>query len=110
MPLAAQAQWEVFINHPQLAIVVCLQTPQTVDTNTDPYTVTFQWPHIRNAQERMAAEPYCFTGPDYDTLAPSSRYDRTHLSQSGQAEAGLKWTQSLSNGFFNASVPWLPDY
>lgn len=96
------------LNFPQLAIVVNRQTPHTVDTNT--MTITGSWPHIRNAQERMIQEPYCFAGPDYDTMAFSDRYDGTHLSQSGQATAGLMWANALSNQFFSASTPYLPDY
>jgi hypothetical protein len=67
-------------------------------------------PHIRRVQERMIQTPYCFAGPDYDTLAAEDRYDGTHLSLSGQAKAAQMWADALGDGFFASSAPYQPTF
>ena len=62
--------------------------------------------HIRRVQEKMAAMPNCFTGPDYDTgLQPADRFDNIHLSDSGQTKAAKLWADVLTDSFFLTSDP-----
>ena len=67
---------------------------------------------IRTAQMRMINEvPNCFTGPDYDTLAPADRYDGIHLSEQGCWAAAQKWADAVNGGgFFSSSQPYLPSF
>lgn len=81
--------------HPVLAVVVNRQTPLSA-------------PAIRLAQDRMTKDPYCFPGPDYDTMLKDDRVDGIHLSAAGCARAAVMWEQSLSPEFFKVSRPWLP--
>ncbi len=63
-------------------------------------------PHIRRVQERMAATPNCFVGPDYDTgLVVADRFDYIHLSESGQQKAAKLWADALTDSFFKQSAP-----
>jgi hypothetical protein len=82
---------------PELAIVVNRATPPGTRTT------------IRDVQERVIRElPYCFPGPDYDTLAPVDRYDHVHLSVTGLPHAARLWSEALPASFFrevNASGP-----
>ena len=50
----------------------------------------------------------CFTGPDYDTLAPEDRSDGIHLSASGEWKAAAMWANAVGGGFLSSSQPWLP--
>ncbi len=80
-----------------LAVVVNRQTPYLQRTV------------IRQAQERILHEvPHCFTGPDYDLLAPEDRYDRIHLSLSGAEGAARLWAEALDSEFFSKSSPFQP--
>ncbi len=83
------------LRHDRLALVVNRQTPKGA-------------PAVRIAQNRMAAEPDCFLGPDYDLLLKDDTVDGIHLSASGAAKAALMWTQALTPRFFSKSRPWLP--
>ncbi len=66
---------------------------------------------IRAAQMKMINEvPNCFTGPDYDTLAPGDRTDGIHLSADGCWAAASKWAAALDSAFFSNSQPYLPTF
>jgi hypothetical protein len=66
---------------------------------------------IRQVQMKMINEAgNCFTGPDYDTLAPEDRYDGTHLSEQGEWKAASMWAAALDGGFFSSSQPYLPTF
>ncbi|MVM34974.1 hypothetical protein GO755_33410 [Spirosoma sp. HMF4905] len=96
------------IGQATLAAVINRQTPfLTVDSN---YQGDPPMRHIRRVQEKMAATPNCFVGPDYDTgLAVTDRYDNIHLSDSGQTKAAKLWADALTNSFFLASDPHLTE-
>jgi hypothetical protein len=85
------------LNYPKLAVVVNRQTPKNS-------------PNVRHLQERMVKEPYCFPGPDYDTLAEEDRYDGIHLSASGMVKAADMWAHVLTPDFFKKSKPYLPSW
>ncbi|HTH45903.1 MAG TPA: sialate O-acetylesterase [Candidatus Limnocylindria bacterium] len=87
------------LGFPELAVVVNRATPP--DTRRT----------IREVQERVIREvPYCFPGPDYDTLAPADRYDGVHLSAPGLTNAARLWAQALPAGFFQKVKPYQPDF
>jgi len=91
-------QARIDLGHAALAIVVNRHTP---GGNAG----------IRTAQQRMINEvPNCFTGPDYDTLAPADRYDGIHLSEQGCRAAAQRWADALHGGFFSSSQPYLPSF
>ncbi|WP_266366011.1 sialate O-acetylesterase [Tellurirhabdus rosea] len=96
-------QARVDLNYGALAVMVNRQTPYIT---TDP-----RWA-IRQAQNRMAAEPNCFPGPDYDTgLEPQHRPDQVHLNDEGKRRAAQLWADAVTNtGFLNTSQPWQPGY
>lgn len=83
------------LKYPKLAMVVNRQTPKGA-------------PSVRIAQNRMAKEPYCFSGPDYDLLLKDDTVDGVHLSASGEEKAAVMWAQALTPDFFKSSKPWLP--
>lgn len=85
------------LNDPTLAIVVNRQTPANA-------------PAVRQAQERMAKEPYSFTGPDYDYFAKEDRYDGIHLSLSGEEKAAQMWADALTKSFFKKTTPYIPKW
>lgn len=104
-PLQIVNNYKIFIaqarkdlGHPQLALVVNRQHPANA-------------PAVRQAQELMLKEPYCFPGPDYDKdLEASDKYDGIHLSKSGVEKAAVLWSQALTIAFFQQSSPWLPSF
>ncbi|MEO8351884.1 MAG: sialate O-acetylesterase, partial [Chthoniobacteraceae bacterium] len=60
-------------NFPNLAVVINRQSPPD------------GFGQIRPVQERVIEEvPFCFPGPDYDTLDPQDTVDKVHLSESGE--------------------------
>jgi hypothetical protein len=66
---------------------------------------------IRQVQMKMINEAgNCFTGPDYDTLAPEDRVDGIHLSEQGEWKAASMWAAALDGGFFSSSQPYLPTF
>lgn len=83
------------LKYDQLAMVVNRQTPKGA-------------PSVRQAQNRMAKEPYCFPGPDYDLLLKDDTVDGVHLSASGEEKVAVMWAEALTQGFFKMSKPWLP--
>jgi hypothetical protein len=61
---------------------------------------------VRRVQDRVIRElPFCFPGPDYDTLAKEDTVDRVHLSESGERKAARMWADALTADFFKAAVP-----
>ncbi|MDB6132464.1 MAG: hypothetical protein JWM59_707 [Verrucomicrobiales bacterium] len=79
---------------PNLAVVVNRQSPPG------------DMGRIRRVQQRMIAEdPYCFPGPDYDTLAPEDTTDKVHLSASGAVKAARLWADALDAAFFETAQP-----
>lgn len=82
----------------QLAVVVNRHTPNGNGV-------------IRQAQMKMINEAgSCFTGPDYDTLAPEDRHDGIHLSAQGEWKTASMWAAALDGGFFASSQPYLPTF
>ncbi|HET6408411.1 MAG TPA: hypothetical protein VFG14_11065, partial [Chthoniobacteraceae bacterium] len=82
---------------PHLAVVVNRQSPP------DGYG------QIRRVQERVIKEhPYCFAGPDYDTLEPADTIDKVHLSEAGARKAAWMWASALNAEFFKAAQPIAP--
>ena len=49
--------------------------------------------------------PYCFPGPDYDTLKAEDTVDKIHLSESGARKAAQLWANALDTKFFKAAIP-----
>ncbi len=79
---------------PNLAVVVNRQSPPE------------GFGQIRRVQDRMIKEyPYCFLGPDYDTLEKEDTVDKVHLSESGARKAAQLWADALDAKFFKAAVP-----
>lgn len=90
-------QARVDLGFPELAVVVNRQTPFRERIA------------IRTAQEQMIRDgPFCFPGPDYDTLAPSDFSDRIHLSQAGLEPAAQRWADSISAQFLTQARPFPP--
>ena len=85
------------LQYAELAMVVNRQTPKAA-------------PAVRLAQNRMASEPYCFPGPDYDLLLKDDTVDGVHLSASGEEKVAIMWVQALTKRFFKLSKPWLPTW
>ena len=78
---------------PNLAVVVNRQSPPNGG-------------QIREVQNRMIKEhPFCFPGPDYDTLAKEDTTDKVHLSEPGATKAARLWADALDANFFKAAVP-----
>ncbi len=91
------AQARTDLGFPELAVVVNRATPPGTRTT------------IREVQERVIREiPFCFPGPDYDTLAPADRYDHVHLSAAGLPHAAQLWAEALPASFFSQVKPYLP--
>ncbi|MBC7923414.1 MAG: hypothetical protein H7Z75_20240 [Ferruginibacter sp.] len=83
------------LGYPELALVVNRHTTNAPSV-------------VRSVQDRMAKEPHCFPGPDYDALAKEDRYDGIHLSETGATKAAQLWAAALTPAFFEASKPWQP--
>lgn len=82
----------------ELALVVNRQMPNNA-------------PAVREAQEKMILEPYCFAGPDYDKdLLKEDKYDGIHLALSGVNKAAVLWANALTPDFFQRSHPWQPSW
>lgn len=85
------------LGFPELAVVVNRATPPGTRKT------------IREVQERVLREvPYCFPGPDYDTLASVDRYDGVHLSAPGLTNAARLWSEALPASFFQQVKPYQP--
>lgn len=93
--------------HPTLAAVINRQTPYlTVDADYKGGTPPLYG--IRRVQERMAASPYCFPGPDMDTgIALNERSDYSHFNLAGQAKAAILWANAITDRFLRFSEPVL---
>ena len=79
---------------PNLAVVVNRQSPPD------------GFGQIRRVQDRMIKEyPFCFPGPNYDTLDKDDTVDKVHLSESGARKAAQLWATALDANFFKAAVP-----
>ncbi len=90
------AQARKDLGFPELALVVNRQMPPDA-------------PAVREAQEKMIREPYCFAGPDYDKhMVKEDRYDGIHLGPSGVNKAAGLWADALTSDFFQRSKPYLP--
>ncbi len=88
------AQARADAGFPGLAVVVNRQSPPD------------GFGQIRRVQDRVIKEePFCFPGPDYDTLAPGDTVDRIHLSEAGERKAARMWAEALSPDFYKAAVP-----
>jgi hypothetical protein len=86
------------LHYPELALVVNRQMPKNA-------------PQVREAQERMAKEPYSFVGPDYDAgLITEDKVDGIHMSAKGLPKAATLWVNALTPAFFKESKPWLPSF
>ena len=85
------------LQYAELAMVVNRQTPKAAQA-------------VRLAQNRMAGEPFCFPGPDYDVLLKDDTVDGVHLSASGEEKVAIMWAQALTKRFFKLSKPWLPTW
>lgn len=84
------------LNFQKLAVVVNQQMPKNQ-------------PAVREAQERMIKEPYCFLGANYNTdLQEKDFVDGIHLSLSGVEKAAHLWSDALTPAFFNKVEPWVP--
>ena len=82
------------VGFPNLTVVVNRQSPPD------------GFGQIRRVQERMIKDvPYCFPGPDYDTLEKEDTVDKVHLSESGARKAAQLWADALDTNFFKAAVP-----
>ena len=70
-----------------------------IDNTTDP--------NIINAQNRLIREiDQVFAGPDTDDLTgPDNRFDGLHFGGQGLIRLTDRWERSLSNTFFDQSVP-----
>ncbi len=91
------AQARSDLSFPELAVVVNRANPPGTRTT------------IREVQERVIREiPFCFPGPDYDTLAPVDRYDGVHLSAPGLTNAARLWAEALPAAFFQRVKPYQP--
>ena len=81
---------------PNLAVVVNRQSPPD------------GFGQIRRVQDRMIKEvPYCFAGPDYDTLEKEDTVDKVHLSTSGARKAAQLWANALDEKFLKAAAPFV---
>ncbi len=79
---------------PNLAVVINRQSPPD------------GFGQIRRVQDRMIKEyPFCFPGPNYDTLDKDDTVDKVHLSESGARKAAQLWATALDANFFKAAVP-----
>ncbi len=82
---------------PNLAVVVNRQSPPD------------SFGQIRRVQDHMIKEhPYCFPGPDYDTLFKEDTTDKVHLSETGAKKAARLWADALDADFFKAAISLLP--
>lgn len=91
-------QSRIDLGHGSLAVVVNRHTPNGNAV-------------IRQAQMKMINEAgNCFTGPDYDTLAPEDRHDGIHLSAVGEWKTASMWANALDGAFFANSQPYLPSF
>ncbi len=81
---------------PHLAVVVNRQSPPGGNGN------------VRGVQERMIRQhPYCYPGPDYDSLGTADRTDGVHVSATGAREAARLWAEALGPQFFQTVSPML---
>ena len=88
------AQARTDAGFPHLAVVVNRQSPPA------------GFGQIRRVQNRMIKDyPYCFAGPDYDTLEKGDTLDKVHLSESGARKAAQLWANALDANFFKTAVP-----
>lgn len=93
------------VGHLSMAAVINRQTPYlTIDAGYKGGTPPLH--RIRRVQERMAASPYCFAGPDMDTgIALNERSDYSHFNELGMAKAAVLWSNALTPAFFRYSEP-----